>query len=95
MNEGYDTSYVPKGISNHQVAEILIKEKATLITRNGDFSNILAYPPSKFHGIILLKTHPPKPEKLLEALRKLLNKTRDFKGKLFLIEEEKITVVEG
>ena len=95
VDEGYNVSYVPRGASNHQIAGILIEEKATLITRNRDFSNTLIYPPSKFHGIILLKIHPPKPEKLIEALKKLFSRTRSFKGKLILVEEDKIKIIEG
>ena len=92
---GLKVAYVPKGITNHEVALLAVRSGATLVTRDSDFSNTLLYPPSQFHGIVVLKIHPPKPEKLIRGLERLITQFERLNHRLFIIEEDTITVVEG
>ena len=57
---GYDVLCAPKGSSDSVIAKIAKNEKRTIVTHDGDFSNILSYPPKEFAGIIHIKIHPPK-----------------------------------
>jgi predicted nuclease of predicted toxin-antitoxin system len=68
-----------------------------LLSLNGDFTNILVYPPSRYKGIIALqvKNHP---EIILELMRRLLtyfslNPEMDtYKGILILVEVHRIRI---
>lgn len=71
--------------------------KAILISLNGDFADIVTYPPSNYSGIIAiqLKNHPEVITQMLERLNKyfLLNDNMEhYKGKLFLVEAHRIRV---
>lgn len=91
---GYKAFYVPKGAKDRDVAELAKREKAVLVTRDYDFANILLYPPQEFHGIIILKVHPPVAEKLISSMKSVLKATEDFRGKVFVVLEDRIRVLE-
>ena len=62
-----------------------------LITLNGDFANILDYPPANYQGIIALqvRNHPEVLSQILTRLKDYLLSNPDmehYKGKLFLVE---------
>jgi predicted nuclease of predicted toxin-antitoxin system len=90
----YDAFYVPKGAKDRDVAELAKRENAVLVTRDYDFANILLYPPQEFHGIIILKVHPPVAEKLISSMKSVLKATEDFRGKVFVVLEDRIRVLE-
>ncbi|MEM2962051.1 MAG: hypothetical protein QXY01_03435 [Candidatus Bathyarchaeia archaeon] len=48
------------------------------------------YPPKQFHGIVVLRIHPPKAEKLIKELESLLAKVKNFEGKLIIVKEGKV-----
>ncbi len=54
--------------------------KAILITLNGDFANILDYPPANYHGIIALqvRSHPEVLSQILSRLRDHLSTNPDM-----------------
>lgn len=72
---------------------------AILLTLNGDFADIINYPPENFGGIIALqvKNHP---ETLPAIVIRLLTYLREhgerghFAGKLFLVEAHRIRIKE-
>jgi predicted nuclease of predicted toxin-antitoxin system len=72
---------------------------ALLITLNGDFADIINYPPARFGGIIALqvKNHP---ESLPAIVMRLLTYLRDYPdrkhyvGKLLLVEAHRIRIKE-
>ncbi len=71
--------------------------EAILISLNGDFADIVSYPPKKFHGIISLqvKNHPEILPDLLRTLTEYLtlHDTMEFYvGKLFIIEASRIRI---
>ncbi len=70
---------------------------ALLVTLNGDFADIINYPPAKFGGIIALqvKNHP---ESLLAIVMRLLTYLGEhldrehYVGKLLLVEAHRIRI---
>jgi len=70
-----------------------------LVSLNGDFADIVAYPPSEYKGIIALQVgnHPEVIPRLLAALKGYLSDhpdMRHYRGKLFLVEGHRIRVRE-
>jgi len=71
--------------------------EAILVSLNGDFADIVSYPPEKFRGIISLQVRN-HPEILSDLLRNLmeyliLHNTMEFYvGKLFIIEASRIRI---
>ncbi len=70
---------------------------AILLSLNSDFADIVAYPPSRFKGILALqiRDHPEVAPHIIERLRNYLAKhpvAEDYKGKLLVIEAGRIRV---
>jgi predicted nuclease of predicted toxin-antitoxin system len=70
---------------------------AILISLNGDFADIVVYPPSDCGGIIALqvRNHPETIPHLLERLSKYFSVFPDmdnYKGRLVLVEPHRIRV---
>lgn len=72
---------------------------AILVTNNGDFSDLITYPPSKFGGIVALQIHN-RPQIIAAMVQRLLAYCQDhpdrdhYRGKLFLIEAHRIRLRE-
>jgi hypothetical protein len=67
------------------------------VSLNGDFSDIVMYPPSSYHGIIALqvKNHPEVVPALVTRLVNYLQKhpvMDDYKGQLLLVEAHRIRI---
>jgi predicted nuclease of predicted toxin-antitoxin system len=70
-----------------------------LISLNGDFTDIVAYPPANYNGIIALqvRNHPEIIPQMMESLKDYLSAQPDmnhYKGKLLLVEVHRIKVRE-
>ncbi len=70
---------------------------ALLVSLNGDFSDIVHYPPARYRGIIALqvKNHPEIIPHMMSLLRSYLSQHPDsshYQGKLFLVEVHRIRV---
>jgi predicted nuclease of predicted toxin-antitoxin system len=70
---------------------------ALLISLDGDFADIVTYPPSRYKGIIALQVrgHPEALPQLVSRLRAYLLEHPEmshYTGKLFLIESHRIRV---
>ena len=70
-----------------------------LVSLNGDFADIVTYPPSLYKGIIALQVHdhPEIIPQLMTRLQAYLSSHPDmqhYRGKLFLIEVHRIRVRE-
>jgi len=92
--KGYIVKYVPRGAKNREVASLAKNKKLTLITRDSDFADPLLYPPGEYYGIIVLRIHPPIPQKLIRALDKTLAMFGSFKGKTLIIYHDRIETIE-
>jgi len=71
--------------------------QAILLSLNGDFADIVAYPPANFAGIVALQlhNHPEVIPTLLERFAVFLaaNPEQDYyRGKLFIVEPHRIRI---
>jgi predicted nuclease of predicted toxin-antitoxin system len=81
-------------VKNRELASLAISKGYILVTRDYDFANTILYPPKQFHGIIILHIHPPKAEKLLKEIESLLAKIKDYEGKLIIIKNGALEIIE-
>jgi predicted nuclease of predicted toxin-antitoxin system len=70
---------------------------SVLISLNGDFADIITYPPEKYAGIIALqvRNHPEAIPQLMARLKLHLSSHPDkayYKGKLLIVEAHRIRV---
>lgn len=70
---------------------------AILLTLNGDFADIVAYPPANYLGIVAMQlhNHPEIIPQLMKGLITFLDRhpTQDFyHGKLFLVEVHRVRI---
>jgi len=89
--------HLPVDAADHAVISKAQELNAILVTLNGDFADIVTYPPQKYKGIIALqvRNHPEIIPQIMELLTGYLSIHRspeDFMGKLFLVEPHRIRV---
>ena len=68
-----------------------------LVSMNGDFANVITYPPAQYKGIIALElnNHPETLPELMARLKAYLVSHPDmehYNGKLFLVEVHRIRI---
>jgi predicted nuclease of predicted toxin-antitoxin system len=73
--------------------------EAILVSLNGDFANIVTYPPSRYRGIIALQVHnhPEIIPQLMERLTHYITShptMEEYAGKLFVVEVHRIRIRE-
>jgi predicted nuclease of predicted toxin-antitoxin system len=73
------------------------RSSAVLVTLDGDFADLVAYPPERYDGIIALqvRNRPQALPELTSRLLGLLDAHPDatyFAGKLFLVEAHRVRV---
>ncbi len=100
-NSGHDVfilkDHIPVDSSDSVVLKQAQKLDSILISLNGDFSDILTYPPSKYKGIIALQIRN-HPEIIPHLMKRLLNflsahsRMDDYKGQLILVEVHRIRI---
>jgi len=100
---GYDVFRLRDHIPPDSVDSVVISKAqeldSILISLNGDFADIVTYPPSKYKGIIALqvKNHPEITSQLMERLREYLSAHPDqghYEGKLLVAEVHRIRIRE-
>lgn len=89
--------HLPQNAPDQLVIEKAQLENAILLTLNGDFSDIVAYPPSEFLGIVAfqLKNQPVLIQAVMTRFLAFLqthNNMSDFVGCLFLVEPHRIRI---
>ncbi|MDR1282731.1 MAG: DUF5615 family PIN-like protein [Opitutaceae bacterium] len=98
--EGHDAHSVVQqvlgGKPDEQVIHVCQKEDRILITLDLDFSNIQAYPPSRYPGIVVLRPDDQSHTKVAAALRNLLMllPKETLAGKLWIVESRRIRIRE-
>lgn len=84
------------GQSDERVIEVCLREQRTLITLDLDFSNIQAYPPNQYPGIVVLRittqSHPHV-EAAIRRMVALLPQER-LTGSLWIVEDHRVRVRE-
>jgi len=78
-----------RGRGDESVAEVCRAEGRALLTFDRDFANILAYPPERYHGLIVLRFRRQNRAYTLALLRRFLPElnSRDVDGQLLILEE--------
>lgn len=102
-NAGYEVfrlkDYMPTDSADSLVISKVQELDSILISLNGDFSDIITYPPTNYKGIIALqvRNHPEIIPQLITRLKDYLTVHPDishYEGKLFLVESHRIRVRE-
>lgn len=86
---GFTVARVKPGSNDSEIAYQGKRGKYIILTLDSDFSNILAYPPGDFFGIIRIKISPPFITTILAALKNVFNQfktPKEFQGKLIIVE---------
>ncbi len=91
--------YIAPGSDDPIVIAKAQELSCVLISLNGDFSDIVTYPPARYQGIIALQinNHPEIIPQLMARLKTYLISHTDmehYNGKLFLVEVHRIRVRE-
>jgi predicted nuclease of predicted toxin-antitoxin system len=89
--------YIPKTSDDSQVIAKSQELESILLSLNGDFSDIVSYPPSRFGGIIAIqvRNHPETIPVITERLLNYLAAHPDrehYRGKLLLVESHRIRI---
>ena len=89
--------YLPTDAPDSVVIASAQERGAILLSLNGDFADIVRYPPSAFVGIIALqiKNHPEVTDWVMDRLLAYLATHEDaqhYVGKLFLVEPHRIRI---
>lgn len=89
--------HIPKESPDSAVIKKAQQLNTILISLNGDFADIVIYPPTNYNGIIAiqLRNHPEIIPQLMERLEKYLSLNPDmshYRGKLILVEVHRIRI---
>ena len=89
--------YLPQDAPDPVVIKHAQERKAVLLTLNGDFSDIVAYPPSEYKGIISiqLKNRPSSIPTIMDRLLSYMAEYADqkgYEGVLLLVEPHRIRI---
>lgn len=71
---GFDVKRVIPKTPDPEIASQAKREGRVIITLDSDFSNTLAYPPRKLHGIIRIRIDPPFINIIIPALKNVFTK---------------------
>ncbi len=89
--------HIPTDSADTEVISKAQEIDSILISLNGDFADIVSYPPGNYKGIIALqvKNHPEILPQLITRLKDYLSAHPDmnhYKGKLILMEAHRIRI---
>lgn len=89
--------YIPKDSPDSIVIEKAQELNTILISLNGDFADIVTYPPSNYKGIIAVqvRNRPEIIPYIVSRLKDYLLKNQSmehYQGKLFLVEAHRIRI---
>jgi predicted nuclease of predicted toxin-antitoxin system len=91
--------HLPTDAPDEIVLAMAQQREAILVSLNGDFANIVTYPPARYHGIIALQVHN-HPEIIPQLMTRLTTyiashpTAEEYKRKLFIIEVHRIRIRE-
>lgn len=103
QSEGYIVfrlkDYIPQDSEDTMVIAKAQELDAILVSLDSDFADIVMYPPSEYKGIIAIqiKNHPEIIPIIIETLKRYLSTHPDiehYKGKLFIVEPNRIRIRE-
>ncbi|MFQ5864617.1 MAG: DUF5615 family PIN-like protein [bacterium] len=100
-DEGFEVFRLKDHIPTDSLDSIVIIKAqeldSILISLNGDFTDIVTYPPANYKGIIALqvRNHPEITPQIMDRLKNYLVANRNmnhYRGKLLLVEVHRIRV---
>ena len=82
------------GARDPDLASCCVHESRAIVTLDTDFSDIRAYPPSAYSGIVVFRLESQARDHILEIGARFLHVLSDasLKGQLWIVEESKIRV---
>jgi len=95
---GYDAHSVVQqalgGQPDERVIDVCSREHRALVTLDLDFSNILAYPPANFAGIVVLRLANQAHVTVKAAIQRVLEllPQEPVAGMLWIVEERRIRI---
>ncbi|MEW5920505.1 MAG: DUF5615 family PIN-like protein [Bacillota bacterium] len=95
---GYDTETVLderlQGATDDALINICKEEKRILITFDLDFSDVRAYPPGAYPGIIVIRLADQSVDSTMSVINKIISTFQGESpdGKLWIVEETKIRI---
>lgn len=82
-------------ISDPDLAAICLREGRILMTLDTDFTDVRAYPPQHFPGIVVFRLSRQSRDYLLEiGTSLLLELTTSLRGQLWIVEDSRIRIRE-
>ena len=96
--QGHDVKDIKEirlyGESDENIISLAQRENRILVTLDQDFSNIIAYPPEKHPGIIVLKVHPPSISQTTYLLKRVITRVteEEIKETLVVIDKNKFRI---
>ena len=84
------------GQSDERVIDVCMREQRALITLDLDFSNIQAYPPHQYSGIVVLRITNQSHSQVEAAIRRVLEllPQERLAGSLWIVEDHRVRVRE-
>ena len=98
INAGYDAKTVNEqqlqGVKDPILIDICKSENRVLVTLDTDFSDIKAYPPHEFSGIIVLRVGSQAKQHILKVFQHILSliDREPLKQHLWIVEETRIRI---
>lgn len=95
---GYDAVTVAEqgigGEPDPDLASICQQEQRALVTLDLGFSDIRAYPPEEYHGLVVLRLKRQDKAHVVEMLERLVPvlETEALASRLWIVEEERIRI---
>ena len=85
------------GASDTRVAEVCKLEHRAIVTLDLDFSNIRAYPPEQFAGLIVLRVARHDANHIRSVVRSILPQLEheSLAGCLWIVEESRVRIWRG
>ena len=82
------------GATDSRLASLCASEDRAIVTLDKDFSDIRAYPPSRFAGLVVFRLQNHARDHVLRIGRRFLRAVQDtdLRGQLWIVEEARIRV---
>ena len=82
------------GVADPKVAEVCRSETRALVTLDRGLGNILAYPPTDYHGIVVLRPRDQSVDVILALVQKLVSllETNSLVGTLWIVDERRFRI---
>ncbi|HAG49902.1 MAG: hypothetical protein A2X87_03790 [Deltaproteobacteria bacterium GWC2_42_51] len=98
VNDGHDTKTVNEqqlqGVKDPVLIDVCKRESRIPITLDTDFSDIRAYPPQEFSGIIVLRVGSQSKTHIIGVFNRILSliDSEPLKEHLWIVEESRIRI---